>query len=135
MPGEAPHRLLVDVSRWPLVVLTYEGRPTNEALAAHLDEVERAVLARKERFAQVIDQRGGVRPDPFQRAMIAAHQARMADAYARFCLGEAYVASPELRGAMTAVFWREPPRYPVKFVGTLDEAVAWALTRLAEPAA
>jgi hypothetical protein len=42
MLGEAPARLLVDVSRWPLVSVTYAGRPTNEALAAHLEEIERA---------------------------------------------------------------------------------------------
>ncbi|HSN92886.1 MAG TPA: hypothetical protein VLS93_16770 [Anaeromyxobacteraceae bacterium] len=133
MPAEEPFRLLVDVSRWPLVILTYQGRPTNEALEAHLAEIEQTVLARRERFAQVIDQRGGARPDPMQRAIIASHQGRMADAYSRQCAGEAYVASQELRGAMTAVFWREPPRYPVKFFDTLEEAVAWALERLAAP--
>jgi hypothetical protein len=42
MLGEAPDRLLVDVSRWPLVSVTYAGRPTNEALAAHFEEIERA---------------------------------------------------------------------------------------------
>jgi hypothetical protein len=133
MAAEAPFRLTVDDSAWPLVVLAYQGRPPNEALEAHLGEIERRVLARQERFAQVIDQLAGVRPDPVQRAMIAAHQARMAEAYARHCAGEAYVATPELRGAMTAVFWREPARYPVTFFGTLEEGVAWARQRLAAP--
>jgi len=135
MPADVSFRLLVDVSRWPLVIVTYEGRPSNEALEAHLEEIEQKVLAPKERFAQVIDQRRGLRPDPVQRSMIAAHQRRMADAYERCCVGEAYVAPPELRGAMTAVFWREPPRYPVVFVASLDEAIAWAQARLAEPPA
>jgi hypothetical protein len=135
MPAEATFRLSVDLSRWPLVVLTYQGRPTNEALEAHLDEIEKKVLARRERFTQVVDQREAARPDPVQRATIAAHQARMAEAYARHCAGEAYVATPELRGAMTAVFWREPPRYPVKFFGSLEEAIGWAQARLSEPAA
>lgn len=132
MPGAA--RLTVDTSRWPLVVLTYEGQPTDDVLQAHLEEIEREVLARRQPFVQIVDQLRGERPNPVQRAIIARHQGRMAELYQRYCKGEAYVAGPELRSAMVAVFWREPPRYPYTFAASMDQALAWARERLAAEA-
>lgn len=129
MPGAA--RLTVDTSRWPMVFLTYEGQPDDEALRAHLDEIERQVLGRRRTFVQIVDQLRGERPNPVQRAIIARHQGRMADLYQRYCRGQVYVATPELRSAMVAVFWREPPRYPYTFATTMEQALAWAKERLA----
>ena len=131
MPG-ASCRLAVDTSRWPLVLLTHEGQATDEALRAHLDEVEREVLGRRRFFVQVVDQLRGERPNPIQRTIIARHHGRMAELYQRYCRGQAYAAGPELRSAMVAVFWREPPRYPYTFVATMEEALAWARERLAD---
>jgi hypothetical protein len=125
--------LLVDTSRWPLAVLTYAGRPSNEQLEEHLKEIEEKVLARGDYFVQVIDQSRGEMPDALQRSLIAQHQERMEAQYTKYCLGEAYVVTPQIRGAMVAVFWLAKPPYPYTFVDTLGEAVAWARTRLAEP--
>jgi hypothetical protein len=126
-------RLVVDMSRWPLVVLTHAGQPTDEQLAAHLDEIERTVLARRAPFVQVIDQSRGEMPSPQQRALIAAHQAKMDEFYARYCRGEAYVVAPAIRGAMVAVFWIAKPPYPYVFVDSLDEALEWARRALVPP--
>ncbi len=122
--------LLVDTSQWPIVVLTFEGSPSNGQVVDHLKEVEEKVLARRRPFVQIVDQRRGLMPSASQRALISEHQARMAPLYAEYCLGEAYVASRELRGAMRAVFWLAPPSYPHAFLDTLDEAFAWAGERL-----
>ncbi|HWL89303.1 MAG TPA: hypothetical protein VNO21_26045 [Polyangiaceae bacterium] len=118
--------LTVDVARWPIVVLTYEGKPAHCVLAEHLREIEEKVLSVREPFVQVIDQTQGDIPDALQRAQIAEHQAKMGDAYRRFCVGEAYVCSSRMRSAMIAVFWQAPPPYPYTFVRTLTEALAWA---------
>lgn len=122
--------LLVNTSDWPVVVLTYAGRPSHPELEAHLDEIEQRVLKRKAPFVHVIDQRRGVMPDAVQRALIAKHQERMDAVYARFCLGEAYIVTPESRAAMTAVFWLAKPPYPYTFVDTMPEARAWAEARI-----
>src|SRR5262245_49233117 len=132
-PGDAV--VTVDVRDWPLVRLTYAGSPSETQLAAHLREIEEKVLARKQPFVQVIDQRYGAMPDALQRKLIVEHQTRMDAVYARYCIGEAYVVAPQNRGAMVAVFWMAKPPYPYTFVDTLDEALAWGRARLEEPKA
>jgi hypothetical protein len=126
-------RLSVDTSQWPLVVLTFSGKPTDEQIAAHLKEVEERVLVRGERFVQVIDQTHGEMPSPRQRALIADHQARMEHLYRRHCRGEAYAVSEAIRGAMIAVFWIAKPPYPYVFVDNLAAGVEWARRLLQEP--
>ena len=126
----APTVLSVDVSGWPIVQLIYSGTPGDADLAAHLGEIEEKVLARRQPFVHVIDQRRGSMPDAIQRALIADHQRRMEDAYRAYCRGEVYVVSKQTRQAMTAVFWLAPPRYPYAFVETLPEAMDWARGRV-----
>ncbi len=121
--------LAVSTQQWPIVVLTYFGRPTNRQLEDHLEDIERRVLSRCDRFVQIIDQRGGSM-DPVQRSLIASHQGRMKERYEKYCVGEVYVASPETRGAMVAIFWMAPPPYPYAFVETYAEALTWARARL-----
>jgi len=115
-----------------LVVLTYAGKPDQKLLARHLKDVEDRVLARGEPFVQIIDSSRGEMPDAVQRAMIAAHQRKMDRAYRNLCLGEAYVVSPNIRGAMVAVFWVAKPPYPYTFVENFPAALAWAQARLNE---
>lgn len=125
--------LRVDTSRWPVSILTYSGKPTNEQLADHLREVEAKVLGRGEPFVQIVDQRRGEMPDAVQRATIAEHQLRAEAQYRSHCRGEVYVVSAQVKGAMVAVFWRAPPPYPYTFVESMADALDWARTRLVEP--
>lgn len=121
------HRLTVDTSEWPLVVLTFAGDPPVEAVRAHLEEIEDEVLARGERFVQVVDLSHAVRPNPAQRLAIAEHQAANEAGYEELCIGEAYVVpTAELKGAMTGVFFAAKPAYDYVFVATLAEALDWA---------
>lgn len=124
-------RISIDLRTWPLAVITYQGSPTPDELAEHLREIEQTILARRERFALVIDQAGGEMPTPKQRALIAQHQKAQELAYSRYCLGEAYVVSPKIRGAMVAVFWQAAPSYPYVFVETRAEAMRWAREKIA----
>lgn len=134
-PAKAPTVLLVNTARWPMVELIYSGTPSDAQLASHLGEIEEKVLARREPFVHIIDQRQGTMPDAIQRALIADHQRRMEDAYREYCRGEVYIVSKETRQAMTAVFWLAPPPYPYAFVESTTEARAWAKQRLAPEAA
>lgn len=119
--------LTVDTSAWPLVVLTFAGDPTVEAVKAHLLEIEDEVLSRGERFVQVVDLSRAERPNPAQRLAIAEHQATNEARYEELCLGEAYVVpTAELKGAMTGVFFAAKPAYNYIFVATLEEALDWA---------
>jgi len=124
--------LTVDTSRWPLVLLTFSGKPTDQQVADHLKEIEERVLGRRERFVQIVDQRRGEPPDAVQRALIAEHQKEMEHVYRRCCLGEAYVVSPETQRAMVAVFWMAKPLYPYTFLESLGEAIEWAQQKLKE---
>ncbi|MDX2000113.1 MAG: hypothetical protein SF066_20535 [Thermoanaerobaculia bacterium] len=123
--------LKVDLGRWPLVLLTYSGLPSDPELEGHLLEIETRVLARRQPFVHLIDQSLGEMPTPTQRALIAQHQARCIEEYRRYCLGEAYLVPPQMRGAMTAVFWRVPPPYPYAFLQTRAEALRWCEERMA----
>ncbi len=122
-------QLAIDVSGWPLVLLTHRGRPTDDELRVHLREIEALILGRASAFVQVIDQHAAERPDAFQRGLIAEHQERMDALYRAHCIGEAYVSTGAVRGAMKAVFWVAPPPYPFLLADTLDEALAWARER------
>ncbi len=122
--------LTVDTGRWPLVVLTFAGRPTTADLTAHLAEIEELVLQRKLPFVQVIDQARAAAPDAMQRALIADHQTQQEVLYRAYCIGEVYVTSPRIRGAMVAVFWLAKPPYPYAFVDTRKEGIDWARSRL-----
>jgi len=121
--------LTVDVARWPIVVLTYAGKPSLPQLANHLRELEEKVLSRKERFVQIIDQTQGEIPDAMQRALIAEHQSKMEELYEQYCVGEVYVCTSRMRSAMIAVFWRAKPQYAYTFVDTFAEAARWARQR------
>lgn len=125
-------RLVIDVSRWPLAVLTHRGRPSDQELRDHLHELEQVILGRNTRFIQIIDQSDAERPDAFQRGLISEHQERMDSVYRRLCIGEAYVNMGAVRGAMKAVFWVAPPPYPFRLADTLGEAMDWARARARE---
>jgi len=129
--AKGPTVLTVDTRRWPIVELVYSGTPSDSDLATHLGEIEAKVLARRQPFVHIIDQRDGSMPDAIQRALIADHQRRMEDAYREYCRGEVYIVSKETRQAMTAVFWLAPPPYPYAFMASASEALAWAKERLA----
>jgi len=120
-------QLTVDTSEWPLVVLTFAGDPTVEAVRAHLKEIEDEVLSRGERFVQVVDLSRARRPNPAQRLAIAEHQALNETRYEELCLGEAYIVpTAELKGAMTGVFFAAKPAYDYVFVASMAEARSWA---------
>jgi hypothetical protein len=125
-------RLAIDVSRWPLALISHRGRPSDDELRTHLREIEAAILGRAEPFVQIVDQSGAERPDAFQRGLISEHQERMDAVYRQYCLGEAYVNAGAVRGAMKAVFWIAPPPYKFKLADTLEEALEWARARALE---
>jgi hypothetical protein len=122
----------VDVSHWPVVILTYSGNPAIPQVAEHLREIETRVLARRRPFVQIVDQRAGEPLDPARRALVASHQNRMSFSYAEYCLGEAYVASASMRSTMTAVAWVAKLPYPHVFVDTLEQGIAWGRERVQE---
>jgi hypothetical protein len=128
--GGPQSRLSVDLSQWPIVVLSCAGNPPVAEWAQHLREIETRVLARRRPFVQIIDQRAAEPLDAARRALIASHQNRMSFSYAEWCLGEAYVASARMRSAMTAVSWVATLPYAHVFVDTLEEGVTWARERV-----
>ncbi len=124
--------LTVEIGAWPLVRIQHIGEPSDDLVAAHLNEIEEVVLARKDAFGMIVNQSAASRPTPVQRAMIAEHQTRNAERYRLHCVAEAYITpDPALRGGMIAVFWRSAPDYPYIFVDTDSEAESWVRDHLA----
>ncbi len=120
----------IDTSRWPIVVHTAEGAPSN----AEVDEYIRAateILARKERHVTILDARRIREASAYTRARarewLRAHHAELAT----YCAGTVYVVgSPLVRFALmtTLLVARLPTRYRV--VEDLEDAVTWGLERL-----
>jgi hypothetical protein len=125
----------VDDSRWPLVVIRWpEAKITDADVDAFL-ATSRGHLARKERFVSLHD---GVRAtglDGKQRKVMADHVTAHRDALARWHVAAAIVvASPVLRGVITAVNWLAPPPFPQQTFATLEEGERWLREMLARKA-
>jgi|WetSurMetagenome_2_1015567.scaffolds.fasta_scaffold163363_2 hypothetical protein len=117
--------LLLDDSRWPLVVDTSSGQLSDEDIRRY-NAARAERLARGERHFQVMDGRGGMRMAPRHREMIAAFDRQNREARQRYVAGVALVtASAALRLILTALYRLTRSVYPRRAFKTPDEAAAW----------
>jgi hypothetical protein len=117
----------------PVYVMRFPADPDNDTLDA--------LCAARERWAKFAAHPCAWVADMSQlRAMPSAHQRRVfADHLTRFAPhdvawnhGSAIVApNPIVKGALTAVFWMAPPKFPNQVFSSFDDALAWATARLA----
>ncbi len=124
----------VDESEWPVIVVRWQGLLSDASLAAGLVRMD-ALLARGERFAIIVDTRGGEGLTPEQRKMVLAHMKRNVELNTRF-LVQAFVANDLLsRSLYWGVQLLMPSPFPSKVFGEFDAARAWALEMLGTRAA
>lgn len=122
---------VIDLSRQPLFVVTFDGVSTDAEFRAYLDETTRIMITRKSPTVTIVDSRGSSRVPPSQRKMQADWINQYSNLLAKWSLGTAFVIdSPLVRGALTAIFWLQ--RLPMEYVvvGTRAEAERWAAERL-----
>ena len=120
----------IDESRWPLVVVTFDGDATDDEYRAYMNE-RTAQLARREKHATILDGRTCGAMPPSQRKMQADWQREHAELVRQYTLGLAFlIQSPVLRGVLTAVLWMQPLSAPHHVAGTWPEAERWTIERL-----
>jgi hypothetical protein len=120
-----------DTSHWPIVVVAFGARTTDEDHAA-IFRCWEAVFARRERFVGISDLRGVCDVGSAkQRASIAAWMRSVEGPLTRYSLGHAAIVHSALvRGALTAVGWIHRSPVPERYVGTVLEAWDYALGNL-----
>jgi hypothetical protein len=121
--------ITVDTSGWPLVRIKFVSEASDETFERYLAEYA-AALARGP-CAAIFDARATLNSKAMHRRR-QAEWLRQHDALIRRNgLGVAFcVTSPFIRGAITAIFWLQPPATPYFVTGSLAEAEAWARERL-----
>jgi hypothetical protein len=122
----------IEDSRWPLVVLTFEGHPSDEDFSRYLGEMF-GLLSRQERHAYVIDARRGALLSRALRRQQGEWLKEHKAAIQRFSLGTGVViGSGVLRFVLATIHLIQPPIAPTVILPTIEEATAWAETRLRE---
>lgn len=121
----------VDASRLPLVVLRFEGAPSDEEFSRYLDEVAREVFALDRPHGMLVDAARLTSMSAKQRRMQADWMAKHDATVRRNSAGNALViTSPLIRGALTAILWIRPMPSEHVVVSTYAEAEHWILAKL-----
>src|ERR1019366_372557 len=121
----------VDESRFPLVVVTFEGQLADHEFDRYLLTMSR-VLQRRAKNAIVFDARRAAAPTAMQRSKQAAWLKSNRAAIQQYSCGSVFVITSALiRGGLTAILWISPIPGAHTVVSTLAEGEAWALGRLA----
>lgn len=127
-----------DHSRWPLVVVTHHGAPTDEEFEIYLgklkDNLDRAVREKK-KTALIFDATHASGSSAKQRQRQAAWMKQHEAPSRLHSAGYAFVIpSTIVRGALTAILWLSPMPAPYVVVATLAEAESFCLKMLSEAA-
>src|SRR5262249_18733773 len=117
----------IDESRLPLIYVRFSGPATDIEFDRYLSRIS-AIVERRRAHAVVFDALRAARPTPVQRThqtdWLKAHDTLMR----QFAVGCAFVVGSALvRGALTAMFWVQPPAMPSIITARLDEAERWVI--------
>ena len=124
-------REIIDLNRWPILVVYSPANFTEEELKSHLEELGQVYEVRKEPYVLVLDARSGRRPSAVQRKIQSDFREKYDDHIKTYCRGTAFVTSSELlKGAATAMFWVKKPSTETKFFTNIEDAFSWAEERL-----
>lgn len=126
----APH-VLVDESRFPLVVVTFREVADDREFDAYLDRMS-ALVRRQKKNVVILDASEAGAAPASQRKKQADWITQNSELLRAHSLGTAFViSSPLVRGMLTAIFWLQPMPNPHAVVGTYAEAERWAIEQLA----
>ena len=119
-----------DESRWPLVLTTWRGSPSDEEFSSMLSRVD-GWLGRGQRFGLLIDARGGGGFSPEQRREVIAHMKRNSERTARLLIQATVIDNLVQRTLFYGMNLLFPNPFPSKVFAELEPARAWLLERLA----
>ena len=130
--GMAEPSYRIDLSLWPVAMVTIFRRPLDDEFDGFLRELD-ALLARQQPFALVYDIRRASAANARQRAASAAFIQRHGEA-TKLCLGLAFLTdNPLVEGAVTAICWLTKPPFPMKCFRDPEEGLLW-ISRLSHTA-
>lgn len=120
----------VDGSRWPLVVVRYPEKVSDDDLAKSLEEM-RKYRERREAYALLIDSSRCSGFSARQRQMQAEYIASGIRLTRVYLKAFAFVAKSQLqRGMLTAIFWIRPPESPYRVFMSVEEAERWVMEQV-----
>jgi hypothetical protein len=127
----AMEAILLDASKWPVVVVRVARPPTDEQLDRFLDNYHAQLQARTGPYAIVLDLRTVSDMPPAQRKRLTASM-RTNSTLDR-CRGCGMVfSSAALRMLLTAIMWVFKPKHPTEIFTNDGDALEWAFARLRE---
>lgn len=122
--------LTTDESRWPIVVHTTIGIPSEEDVDAFMRRAD-AILARRARHAVVFDNSQAGRVPAYMRQKTFEWLGKNRGELERYCVGSALVVrSAALRFLMATVMLVSSHGVEQEAFASLDPALAWCHERL-----
>ena len=117
----------------PLSCLRPIGNPSDQELAESLQSIT-GMLENDRRMQRktvmIVDMRKAAPLSAPQRRTSSEWMKTNMDLYKQCVFGGVFVIdSPIIRGVLTALLWLAPLNMPYEVVGTLDDAVRWAISR------
>lgn len=131
MPNYLADKIRIE-ERGALLLAHFPEEPGLEAVQEFFRRMEEN-LARRRRVVLVIDAlKVRTAPSPV-REEATRFLTKHKSALRALMIGQATVlASPLIRGALTAMHFVAPPGYPTKSFGDLDKAISWAESLLGQ---
>ena len=118
----------------PLTCLRPSGHPSDEELAESLQRITRLLDDERRagrKIAMIVDMRKAGALSANQRRISSGWMKENLRGWKQVSVGSVFIInSPIVRGVLTALLWLQPLDMPHDVVGTLDEAVRWAIDRL-----
>lgn len=125
--------IIIDSSRWPLLLVRLPPTATDEEVQAYLDQL-RTFRERREPYAVIVEASASQGFSARQRKMQADYIESGIQTSRIYLKAFAFVARSALqRGMMTAILWMKPPEWPNRIFSTTGEAIAWASELLPTP--
>ena len=119
-----------DDSRWPIVVFTTVGIPSDEQVDRFIAQAD-LFLSRGQNYVVIFDNTKGGRATQYIRKRAGEWLRSNADELGKHCLGTGLVfKSAALRFVMSTVMLVVPHPVPHEVCGTLEDAIAWARRQL-----
>ncbi len=122
--------ITIDTARWPLVSIRFFGAADDATFGGYLAEYDR-LLERNERYGILLDALESAAPSARQRSLQAAWMKERQGKLAERCVAGGFaIASPLVRGALTAILWLQPLPFPHSVHATVFDAENWVRSRM-----
>jgi hypothetical protein len=128
--GVSKGEVIVDETRWPVVIARWPPEPTVEGTNRYFDRVA-DLLARRQRFSLVLDATAVSNTPATVRREAGTRLNEQREVRRIWVAGEATISrSLVLRGVLTAIYWLAPPGYPTHVCDDELTACNWARRQL-----